>query len=175
MHNAGIHTVRELFVVYTLRDYRQGGSAQPGEVKIGVRGDLEIVFQVNGSSKPRSYELKDINGLYLRAWNITVHYLALLSHFVCAWTVLHIVMTWSLYILTVIREIPRVETEDCSMFEQYFYTAILYILTLWYSLYYASSEEMLKIHVRFCHVHPCVEPFSAFLDREDHACWFTSM
>ena len=66
-YDAGIHTVAEVVVVCTMRDYRQDGSAEPAKVEARVRGDLEIVFRVDGSSKPRSFELKDISFISLRA------------------------------------------------------------------------------------------------------------
>lgn len=63
----GIHAITDVKVVCTLRDYRQGSSIQPTKVEIVVKGDLEIVFQVEGTSKPHAYELRDVVLLSLRA------------------------------------------------------------------------------------------------------------
>lgn len=56
----GIYSVAEVKFVCYLRDHRQGSSVQPTKVENLVRGDLEIVFQVEGTGKPRSFEVRDV-------------------------------------------------------------------------------------------------------------------
>lgn len=63
----GVHTVTEVKVVCSLRDHRQGSSTQPTTVEIPVKGDLEVLFQAEGTTKPRAYEFRDVLLLSLHA------------------------------------------------------------------------------------------------------------
>ncbi|KAI5079873.1 hypothetical protein GOP47_0005352 [Adiantum capillus-veneris] len=63
----GVHTVADVKVVCYLRDHRQGSSVQPTKVDIEVRGNLELIFQAEGTGKPRAFELRDVALLTLHA------------------------------------------------------------------------------------------------------------
>lgn len=63
----GIQVNSDVRVVCTLRDYRQGIDIKPTQVEIHVKGDLEIVFHVEGATKPCTFEIKKVAILSLKA------------------------------------------------------------------------------------------------------------
>ncbi|MCO5565077.1 hypothetical protein L7F22_018748 [Adiantum nelumboides] len=63
----GIHTIADVQIICYLRDHRQGSSVQPTKVEITVRGNLELIFQIEGTGKPCAFELRDVGSLSLHA------------------------------------------------------------------------------------------------------------
>eukprot|EP00250_Pteridium_aquilinum_P031206 c43238_g1_i1 orf=205-1188(+) len=63
----GIYPVTEVKVVCSLRDHRQGPSVQRTKVEIQAKGDLEIIFQPEGTTKQCAFELRNVILLSLHA------------------------------------------------------------------------------------------------------------